>query len=117
MQQEAFAAALVPNIKRQITQVENALNVLMARMPQSITRGQLLFAQTLTPAIPVGLPSQLLERRPDIVAAEQSLKAQFQRIGIAKAAMFPTPASMRSPIRHHYIFAQNEQFHFLLNPR
>jgi multidrug efflux system outer membrane protein len=90
MQQEAFAAALVPNIKRQITQVENALNVLMARMPQSITRGQLLFAQTLTPAIPVGLPSQLLERRPDIVAAEQSLKAQFQRIGIAKAAMFPT---------------------------
>jgi multidrug efflux system outer membrane protein len=62
----------------------------MARMPQSITRGQQLFAQTLIPAIPVGLPSQLLERRPDIVAAEQSLKAQFQRIGIAKAAMFPT---------------------------
>jgi len=90
VQQEAFAAALIPNIKRQITQVENALNVLMARMPQSITRGQKLFAQTLTPAIPVGLPSQLLERRPDIVAAEQSLKAQFQRIGIAKAAMFPT---------------------------
>jgi multidrug efflux system outer membrane protein len=90
VQQEAFAAALIPNIKRQITQVENALNVLMARMPQPITRGQNLFTQTLTPTIPVGLPSQLLERRPDIVAAEQSLKAQFQRIGIAKAAMFPT---------------------------
>jgi multidrug efflux system outer membrane protein len=90
IQQEAFAAALIPNIKRQITQVENALNVLMARMPQSISRGQQLFAQTLTPSIPVGLPSQLLERRPDIVAAEQSLKAQFQRVGIAKAAMFPT---------------------------
>ena len=90
VQQEAFAAALIPNIKRQITQVENALNVLMARMPQPITRGQQLFNQTLTPTIPVGLPSQLLERRPDIVAAEQSLKAQFQRIGIAKAAMFPT---------------------------
>jgi multidrug efflux system outer membrane protein len=90
VQQEAFAAALIPNIKRQIIQVENALNVLMARMPQSITRGQQLFSQTLTPVIPVGLPSQLLERRPDIVAAEQSLKAQFQRIGIAKTAMFPT---------------------------
>jgi len=85
-----MVAALIPNIKRQITQVENALNVLMARLPQSINRGQQLFAQTLAPSIPVGLPSQLLERRPDIVAAEQSLKAQFQRIGIAKAAMLPT---------------------------
>lgn len=90
VQQEAIAAALVPSIKRQIAQVENALNVLMARMPQPITRGQSLFAQSIQPAIPVGLPSQLLERRPDIIAAEQSLKAQFQRIGIAKASMFPT---------------------------
>lgn len=90
VQQEAIAAALIPNIKRQIVQVENALNVLMARMPQTITRGQSLFSQTIQPAIPVGLPSQLLERRPDIIAAEQSLKAQFQRIGIAKASMFPT---------------------------
>ena len=90
VQQEAIAAALIPNIKRQIAQVENALNVLMARMPQAITRGELLFAQHIQPAIPVGLPSQLLERRPDIIAAEQTLKAQFQRIGIAKAAMFPT---------------------------
>lgn len=90
LQQEAIAAALVPSINRQIVQVENALNVLMARMPQSVTRGQTLFAQAIQPAIPVGLPSQLLERRPDIIAAEQSLKAQFQRIGIAKASMFPT---------------------------
>jgi multidrug efflux system outer membrane protein len=71
-------------------QVENTLNVLMGRMPQSISRGQQLFTQTITPLIPVGLPSQLLERRPDIIAAEQTLKAQFQRIGIAKASMFPT---------------------------
>lgn len=90
IQQESFAAALIPNIKRQITQVENALNVLMARMPQPIVRGQNLFAQTITPQIPIGLPSQLLERRPDIIAAEQNLKAQFQRIGIAKASLFPT---------------------------
>lgn len=90
VQQEAIAAALIPSIKRQIAQVENALNVLMARMPQSISRGQSLFSQAIQPAIPVGLPSQLLERRPDIIAAEQSLKAQFQRIGIAKASMFPT---------------------------
>jgi multidrug efflux system outer membrane protein len=90
IQQEALVAALIPNIQRQIVQVENTLNVLMARMPQSISRGQSLFSQTIQPAIPVGLPSQLLERRPDIIAAEQTLKAQFQRIGIAKASMFPT---------------------------
>ncbi|MEY4628884.1 MAG: hypothetical protein RLZZ595_1210 [Bacteroidota bacterium] len=90
IQQEALVAALIPNIQRQIVQVENTLNVLMGRMPQSISRGQQLFTQTITPLIPVGLPSQLLERRPDIIAAEQTLKAQFQRIGIAKASMFPT---------------------------
>ena len=90
IQQEALVAALIPNIQRQIVQVENTLNVLMARMPQSISRGQSLFSQTIQPAIPVGLPSQLLERRPDIIAAEQTLKAQFQRIGIAQASMFPT---------------------------
>lgn len=90
IQQEALVAALIPNIQRQIVQVENTLNVLMGRMPQSISRGQQLFTQTITPLIPVGLPSQLLERRPDLIAAEQTLKAQFQRIGIAKASMFPT---------------------------
>lgn len=89
-QQEAFAAALIPNLKRQINQIENALNVLMARMPQPITRGQHLFSQSLQTSIPVGLPSQLLTRRPDIIVAEKTLNAQFQRIGIAKAAMFPT---------------------------
>jgi multidrug efflux system outer membrane protein len=90
IQQEAFAASLIPNLKRQINQVENALNVLMARMPQQIARGQHLFSQKLDREIPVGLPSQLLTRRPDIIVAEQTLNAQFQRIGIAKAAMFPT---------------------------
>ncbi|MEY3163755.1 MAG: hypothetical protein RI887_579 [Actinomycetota bacterium] len=88
-QQEAFAASLIPNLKRQIIQVENALNILMGRMPQSVNRGVGLYAQQLPLSIPAGLPSQLMERRPDIIAAEQSLRAQFERIGIAQASMFP----------------------------
>lgn len=88
-QQEAFAASLIPNLKRQIIQVENALNILMGRMPQSVNRGVGLYAQQLPLSIPAGLPSQLMERRPDIIAAEHSLRAQFERIGIAQASMFP----------------------------
>lgn len=88
-QQEAFAASLIPNLKRQIIQVENALNILMGRMPQSVNREVGLYAQQLPLSIPAGLPSQLMERRPDIIAAEQSLRAQFERIGIAQASMFP----------------------------
>ncbi|MFM7221904.1 MAG: TolC family protein [Bacteroidota bacterium] len=61
----------------------------MGRMPQSVNREVGLYAQQLPLSIPAGLPSQLMERRPDIVAAEQSLRAQFERIGIAQASMFP----------------------------
>ena len=90
IQQEAQAAALIPNIQRQITQTENALNVLMSRNPGPIARGQNIFEQILPPDIPAGLPSQLLQRRPDIKASEKTLQAQFERIGIAQASMYPS---------------------------
>ncbi len=90
IQQEAQAAALIPNIQRQITQTENALNVLMSRNPGPIARGQNIFDQILPPDIPAGLPSQLLQRRPDIKASEKTLQAQFERIGIAQASMYPS---------------------------
>ena len=90
IQQEAQAAALIPNIQRQIAQTENALNVLMSRNPGPIARGQNIFDQILPPDIPAGLPSQLLQRRPDIRASEKSLQAQFERIGIAQASMYPS---------------------------
>ena len=90
IQQEAQAAALIPNIQRQIAQTENALNVLMSRNPGQIARGQNIFDQILPPDIPAGLPSQLLQRRPDIRASEKTLQAQFERIGIAQASMYPS---------------------------
>jgi multidrug efflux system outer membrane protein len=90
IQQEAQAAALIPNIQRQIAQTENALNVLMAKNGGPISRGPSIFNQSMLASIPQGLPSQLLLRRPDIRAAEKSLNAQFERIGIAKASMYPS---------------------------
>ncbi len=90
IQQEAQAAALIPNIQRQIVQTENALNVLMAKNGGPISRGPSIFNQSMQATIPQGLPSQLLLRRPDIRAAEKLLNAQFERIGVAKASMYPS---------------------------
>lgn len=88
--QLASVEAVVPLLKRQIQQVENQLNLLTGRNGGSINRGLLNKEQTLPPEIPAGIPSQLLERRPDIQAAEFALKAQYDRIGIAQANRFPT---------------------------
>ncbi|OYU96397.1 MAG: transporter [Bacteroidetes bacterium B1(2017)] len=82
--------ATIPNIKRQIVSVENGLNLLMGRSSGAITRGKKNSEQDLPLTIPSGLPSQLLERRPDIKAAEYSLQAQYDRIGVAQANRFPT---------------------------
>lgn len=89
-QQEAIAAATIPSIERQIVQTENAIRLLMGQGPGRVSRGYSNFDQTLSPDIPVGLPSQLLERRPDIIAAEKNLEAQFEQIGVAQANRFPT---------------------------
>jgi multidrug efflux system outer membrane protein len=89
-QQEALAAVTIPNFRRQIITTENAIRVLMGMAPGSIARGQALYAQQVSPDIPEGLPSQLLERRPDIRAAERKLEAQFNYIGVAKASLYPS---------------------------
>jgi len=90
IQQEAIAAATIPFLQRQIIQTENSLRVLMGLGPGTTPRGASNFEQVLSPEIPVGLPSQLLERRPDIMAAEKSLNSQFELIGVAKANRLPT---------------------------
>ncbi len=90
IQQEAQAAVLIPNIQRQIAQTENALNLLMGRAGGIVPRGETIFAQSLPPEIPAGLPSQLLQRRPDIRATEKLLQAQFERIGVAQASIYPS---------------------------
>ncbi len=83
------ARAVVPDLKRAIEQQENRISVLLGRNPGPITRGKSLLDQDLTVTIPPGLTSALLERRPDIGSAEQSLVAANARIGEAKALLFP----------------------------
>ena len=84
-----FAVASIPPIEMQIAQQENALSLLLGRNPGPIPRGQSISKLDL-PAIPEGLPSDLLERRPDIVQAEQNLIAANAQIGAAKALYYPT---------------------------
>ena len=86
----AITAAAIPDFERQIALVENALSVLLGRVPGPITRGASLEAQAYPPKVPAGLPAQLLERRPDVVQAEQLLVAANADIGAARALFFPT---------------------------
>ncbi|MEZ5577087.1 MAG: efflux transporter outer membrane subunit [Candidatus Competibacteraceae bacterium] len=83
------AAVQVPRLERLIAQQENAISLLLGRNPGKISRGVTLDLLTL-PQIPGGLPSDLLERRPDIRQAEQQLIAANALIGVAKAAFFPS---------------------------
>ncbi|NQU44742.1 efflux transporter outer membrane subunit [bacterium] len=76
-------------LEQQVFQTENALSALLGEPPQSIRRGLPFQEQPRIPTVPVGLPADLLERRPDLRAAEQQLVAATARIGAAKAAFFP----------------------------
>jgi multidrug efflux system outer membrane protein len=84
------AAETIPDLERQIMLEENSLNILLGRNPGPIPRGRKLTEQPNPPAVPVGLPSELLERRPDIREAEETLVAANAEIGAAKAALFPS---------------------------
>jgi multidrug efflux system outer membrane protein len=85
----ASTAATVPDLERRVAQTENRISVLLGRNPGPVTRGQPLEDQATPPEIPAGLPSALIERRPDIRGAEQRLVAANARIGEARAAFFP----------------------------
>ena len=89
MAERANAAARVAELERQMVQKENQLSVLLGQSPGEIARGRILTDQVLPPSIPAGLPSELLQRRPDLVQAEQDLAAVTARIGAAKADRFP----------------------------
>jgi multidrug efflux system outer membrane protein len=83
------ALAKIPEIEKQIGLQENSLSVLIGRNPGPILRGKSM-DELVLPAVPSGLPSDLLEKRPDIRQAEQALIAANARIGVAKAQFFPT---------------------------
>ena len=83
------AAASIPDLQRRIEQQENLISILLGDNPEPITRGKTLTENHFPPVVPAGLPSSLLERRPDLQAAEQQLVAANAQIGVAKAAYFP----------------------------
>jgi multidrug efflux system outer membrane protein len=83
------ANAQIPDLERQIGQEEDAISILLGNYPQDVVRGLALVQQPLPPSVPPGLPSSLLERRPDIRQAEQQLIAANAEIGVAKAEFFP----------------------------
>jgi multidrug efflux system outer membrane protein len=83
------AAETIPTLQQQIEQTENQISLLLGKNPADIVRGRSLTEQEMPPDVPAGLPSALLERRPDVRAAEQNLIAANAQIGVAKAAYFP----------------------------
>jgi multidrug efflux system outer membrane protein len=83
------AEQTIPQLQQQAEQTENRIALLLGGSPGGIVRGQDFMHQELPPEVPVGLTSALLERRPDILAAEQSLVAANANIGVAKAEYFP----------------------------
>ena len=85
----ASTAANIPNLERQIVSQENQLAFLLGRNPGPIPRGATLDDQFLPPEIPAGLPSDLLQRRPDLRQAEQNLVAANAGVGVAVANFFP----------------------------
>ncbi len=104
------AAATIPQIEAQIGQAEDALSLLLGRNPGPVPRGRRL-AELALPAVPAALPSQLLERRPDIAQAEQSLIAANANIGAARALYYPDIS-----LTGAFGFASNQLDHLFVGP-
>jgi multidrug efflux system outer membrane protein len=86
---QATAAAGIPQIELQIALKENQISILLGQNPGLIETRMKLLEEVVPPQVPAGLPSALLERRPDVLSAEQQVKAANAQIGVATAAFFP----------------------------
>lgn len=87
--ERAGTAAQLADLERQVVQRENQISVLLGHKPSGVSRGRLLTEQPMPPEVPPGLPSELLQQRPDIIQAEQDLTAATANIGVAQALRFP----------------------------
>jgi len=102
------ASETIPDLERQIEQQENALSILLGENPGSIPRGNPLTDQPVPDSVPAGLPSELLERRPDVREAEANMMAANAQIGVAKASLFPSisltgTGGLESNVLHHFL--------------
>jgi multidrug efflux system outer membrane protein len=89
-QQLAQAEATLSSLQRELSYTERSINILLGQNPQPIPRGAANADQVVIPSVPAGLPSSLLEQRPDVVAAENMLIAETERIGVYQAMRFPS---------------------------
>ncbi|HVI08845.1 MAG TPA: efflux transporter outer membrane subunit [Candidatus Binatia bacterium] len=107
------ASETIPDLERQIQQQENVLSVLLGENPQAIPRGRPLIEQPTPQNVPAGLPSELLERRPDVRQAEEIIVAANAQIGVAKASFFPSLSltglgGLESNALHNFISQPSE---------
>src|ERR1700688_1873930 len=114
------ASETIPDLERQIQQQENVLSVLLGENPESIPRGRALTEQPVPQNVPAGLPSELLERRPDVRQAEQMMIAANAQIGVAKASFFPNLSltglgGLESNALHQFITAPAETWYAAFN--
>ncbi|MGA8271719.1 MAG: efflux transporter outer membrane subunit [Candidatus Sulfotelmatobacter sp.] len=110
------ASETIPDLERQIQQQENVLSVLFGENPESIRRGRALTEQPVPQNVPAGLPSELLERRPDVRQAEENIVAANAQIGVAKAAFFPNLSltglgGLESNALHQFITQPSETWY------
>ena len=114
------ASETIPDLERQIQQEENVLSVLLGENPESIPRGRSLTEQLVPQNVPSGLPSELLERRPDVRQAEEVMVAANAQIGVAKASFFPNLSltglgGLESNALHQFISQPSETLYAAFN--
>jgi multidrug efflux system outer membrane protein len=114
------ASETIPDLERQIQQQENLLSVLLGENPESVPRGRALTEQPVPQNIPAGLPSELLERRPDVRQAEEYMVAANAQIGAARASFFPNLSltglgGLESNALHRFITAPSETWYAAFN--